>query len=158
MEKILVSACLTGAPVRFDGAGRLVRHRLIEQWRAEGRLIPICPEMAGGLPVPRPPAEIVDGRVIDRTGRDVSAEFAAGAEAALDLARAHHCRFALLKENSPSCGVNFIHDGAFAGVTIAGVGVAARALAAAGVRIFSEDEIDALAAAIAAAEAGSPAG
>ncbi|MEZ5896137.1 MAG: DUF523 domain-containing protein [Parvularculaceae bacterium] len=158
MEKILVSACLTGAPVRYDGADRLVRHRLIEQWRGEGRLVAICPEIAGGLPVPRPPAEIVDGRVVDTTGRDVSAEFAAGAAAALDLARAHHCRFALLKENSPSCGVNFIHDGAFAGVTINGVGVAARALADADVRVFSEHEIDALAAALAAAEAGSPVG
>jgi uncharacterized protein YbbK (DUF523 family) len=152
MEKILVSACLIGAPVRYDGADKLIRHELLEAWRAEGRLVPICPETAGGLPVPRPPAEIAENRVIDNMGCDVTAEFDAGAHAALDLARTHRCRFALLKENSPSCGVNFIYDGSFSGVKRDGVGIAAALLKTNGVKLFSEDEVDALQRAIAACD------
>ena len=153
MEKILVSACLIGAPVRYDGADKLIRAGLLETWRNERRLVPVCPETAGGLPVPRPPAEIMNSRVIDRNGRDVTLEFEAGARAALDLARTHGCRFALLKENSPSCGSNFIYDGSFSGAKLSGAGVSAALLAMNGVRVFSEHEIERLGAAIAATEA-----
>jgi uncharacterized protein YbbK (DUF523 family) len=153
--KILVSACLLGRPVRYDGTAKPVADDALETWRAEGRLIAICPETAGGLAVPRAPAEIAGGetgeavlsgpgRVIDAAGDDVTAFFLAGAEAALALARAHGCRFALLKEGSPSCGANRICDGSFSGRKHRGGGVAAALLRRHGVEVFAETEIDAL--------------
>lgn len=143
-----MSACLLGAPVRHDGGDKLVDDPRIERWRAEGRLAPICPETAGGLPVPRPPSERQGRRVATKAGGDVTEFFERGAAAAVETALREGCRFALLKENSPSCGANFIHDGSFSGRKIVGRGVAAEALAAAGVMVFSERQLDELEAAI----------
>ena len=146
MDKILVSACLLGARVRHDGGHKRVDSEFLARWRDEGRLMPICPEEAGGLSTPRPAAERQGARVIANTGADVTAEFEKGAEAALALAAAHQCRYALLKEASPSCGSSLIHDGNFQGRKIAGEGVTAAVLRAAGIAVFSEKEIEALAA------------
>ena len=77
-ERVLVSACLLGEPVRFDGGSAALDHPLLRRLHAEGRLVAVCPEVAGGLPVPRPPAEIAAGRVLTREGRDVTAPFEAG--------------------------------------------------------------------------------
>src|SRR4051794_27016878 len=102
MERILVSACLLGRPVRYDGTGRRSDDALLTLWRDQGRLVPVCPEMDGGLPVPRPAAEIsggsgddvLDGRaqVLTRDGTDVTAHFVAGARRSLDQARAYGIR------------------------------------------------------------------
>lgn len=148
MDKILASACLLGAPVRHDGGHKRVSDARIEVWRREGRLVPVCPEEAGGLGTPRPASEIMGSRVVASTGADVTSEFERGAKAALDLARRHGCRFALLKENSPSCGVNFVHDGSFSGRKVGGAGVTAALLRAQGVQTFSENDLDALEAAL----------
>ena len=159
MDRILVSACLLGDPVRWDGGSRSLSQGLIPGWQAAGRLVPVCPERAGGLPVPRPRAEIEPGataaqvlggsaRVLDEHGADVSTAFLAGAAAAVDLARAEGCRFALLTEGSPSCGVRAVADGRFAGTRVPGQGVTAAALERAGVRVFSPDEIVLLATAL----------
>ena len=157
MEKILISACLYGQAVRYDGRDNLVDHPALQQWQAEGRLVELCPEVCGGLPIPRPPAEIQpDGRVLTTQGDDVTAAFRAGADRALALCRRHHIRLALLKENSPSCGSHFIYDGQFSGTRVAGQGLTAAALQAAGIRVFSEHQIDQLATALAELEAGSP--
>ncbi|OZI55319.1 purine-nucleoside phosphorylase [Bordetella genomosp. 5] len=164
--RVLVSACLLGRPVRYDGRGAPRVHPVLARWQAEGRVVAICPEMAGGLPTPRPPAEITHGdggarvldglaRVIDITGADVTTPFVNGAQAALDAARQHGVTLAVLKEGSPSCGSGYIYDGSFSGQRLAGQGVTAALLAAAGVRVFSEQEFDAADAAAAEAVAAS---
>lgn len=149
MHRVLVSACLLGRAVRHDGAHKRSDHPVLARWLAEGRVLPVCPETAGGLPVPRPPAEIADGAggarvlsgevpVLDVHGRDVSAAFVDGARHALALARAHGVRVAVLKEGSPSCGSGFVHDGRFRGIRVPGLGVTAALLQQAGVQVFSE--------------------
>ncbi|WJH39160.1 DUF523 domain-containing protein [Aliirhizobium terrae] len=151
--KILISACLLGHAVRYDGKGKPLVHPAIDRWREEGRLVTICPELAGGMSVPRPPAEIENGmtgadvlagraRVVEITGGDVTAQFMAGARQALDFAMAHGCTHALLIDGSPSCGSGFIYDGSFGGRKHAGNGVTAALLENAGIRVFSDRRID----------------
>lgn len=158
--KILVSMCLLGHPVRYDGAARRSAHDALARWQRDGRLVLVCPELAGGLGVPRPPAEIASGasgqrvlagaaRIVDVHGTDLTAQFVCGAQAALALARAHDCRFALLADGSPSCGSRFIHDGNFAGRRHPGAGVTAALLREHGIEVFADTEIDALTARIA---------
>lgn len=146
---ILLSACLLGTPVRFDGAHKQSKDPVLQRWLAEGRVVPLCPEVAGGLPVPRPAAEIECGaggaqvlagsaRVVTQAGDDVTAAFTAGAQQALALVRQHGIRIAVLKEGSPSCGSGVIHDGSFTGTRVTGQGVTAAALREAGVQVFNE--------------------
>jgi uncharacterized protein YbbK (DUF523 family) len=144
MRKVLVSACLLGDAVRYDGRSKAAPHPVLERWLREGRVVKVCPEVAGGLAVPRPPSEIqADGRVVASTGADVTAEFDRGADEALRLAKAHDVACAVLKEGSPSCGSGFIYDGTFTRTALPGqVGVTVRALQAAGVRVFSELQWD----------------
>lgn len=142
MKKILVSACLIGEKVRYDG-GDCRQRGLLEQWQAEGRLVVICPEVCGGLPVPRAPAEIQpDGRVINIEHEDVSEAFERGAKRALALCQQHGIHIAVLKEGSPSCGSAKINNGKFDGTKISGQGVTTRLLEANGIRVFSELEIE----------------
>src|SRR6185369_10118398 len=119
MEKVLVSACLLGEPVRHNGAHKKSEHEILLRWIREGRVVPICPEVAGGLPVPRPAAEMPGGAggakvlageasVMADDGRDVTSYFVDGARRALALAQAHGIRVAVLKEGSPSCGSGYI--------------------------------------------------
>lgn len=144
MDKILVSACLIGEAVRYDG-GSCLQGGVLAQWQEQERLVPHCPEVAGGLPVPRPAAEIQpDGRVITIAGEDVGSAFDEGARAALNLCREHNIRIAILKEGSPSCGVHKINDGSFNRKKISGRGITSRLLEAHGVRVYSEDELDAV--------------
>jgi uncharacterized protein YbbK (DUF523 family) len=143
VRKILVSECLYGGrPVRYDGAELPCADPLLVKWKAEGRLVPVCPEVCGGLAVPRPAAERAGGRVVTEEGADVTAAFERGAEEALRLAGEHDVAFAVLKDGSPSCGVNFVYDGSFSGRRIPGRGVAAELLAASGYRVFPEDEVE----------------
>lgn len=145
MIRILVSACLLGDPVRFDGRAKTVDDPRLARWRAEGRLVPFCPEVEGGLPVPRIPAERqADGLVRDAAGVDRTEAFELGARKALQAALRAGCQAALLKERSPSCGVNEIYDGTFSGQRISGQGVAAGLLREGGLAVFSERELDAL--------------
>lgn len=159
-QKILVSACLLGNPVRYDGVAKTLTHPALEAWRREGRIVSICPELSGGFGVPRLPAEIAQAqageavlagtaRVVDVAGADVTPFFVAGAQAALDLARAHDCRFALLIDGSPSCGSRFIYDGSFSGQRRVGAGVTAALLRQHGIEVFADSEIDALCARLA---------
>lgn len=152
---ILISACLLGRPVRYDGKGKPVSHPAIARWQAEGRLVGFCPEQAGGLPTPRPPAEIEGGmggedviegraRVVENTGRDVSDAFVEGGRQAVEFARANGCAFALLIDGSPSCGSGFIYDGSFSAVRHPGLGVTAALMRRAGISVYSDREIDAL--------------
>ncbi|WP_061240126.1 DUF523 domain-containing protein [Ectopseudomonas composti] len=149
MQKILVSRCLLGHRVRYDG-GAHGPFDLLQQWLGEGRVVALCPEVAGGLPTPRPPAEIhggqggavLDGRlpVLTIDGEDVTTAFVDGAEQALALVREHGIRLALLKARSPSCGNLENYDGSFSGVRVAGEGVTAALLRRAGVQVFNEQQ------------------
>jgi uncharacterized protein YbbK (DUF523 family) len=145
---VLISACLMGAPVRYDGKGKPIDSDTLVVLSSHCTLVPLCPEMAGGFQVPRPPAEIEGGRagddvldgqarVLELGGRDVTALFIAGAEAALAFARERDCRYALLIDGSPSCGSVMIYDGDFAGRKHAGSGVTAALLARHGIEVFT---------------------
>jgi len=165
MQKILVSRCLLGQRVRYDG-GAHGSFTLLERWQQEGRVVPLCPEVAGGLPTPRAPAEIAGGQgaqvldgllpVLTLDGEDVTAAFVDGAEQALALVAQHGIRLALLKARSPSCGNRENYDGSFSGTKVAGEGVTAAALRRAGVQIFSEEELPAAEAALRVLNAQSP--
>lgn len=139
--KILVSACLLGEPLRYDGRDNRLHHPLLTRWHDEGRIVPVCPETAGGLTTPRPPAELRDGRVITREGQDLTAAFERGAERALALCREQGIRVALLAARSPSCGNDRIYDGSFSGTLVGGMGVTARRLREAGVSVFNPEQI-----------------
>lgn len=153
--RILVSACLLGRPVRYNGSAKTMPHPALSAWLRDGRVVAACPELMAGFGVPRPPAEIAggqsgdavlagQGRVVEANGTDVTDAYVTGAEAALALARDHGCRFALLMDGSPSCGSGFIHDGRFAGHRHDGTGVTAALLRRHGIEVFAETEIDAL--------------
>ena len=150
MVRVLVSACLLGERVRYDGADARSGSAILGTWLAEGRLVPFCPEVAGGLGVPRPPAEIqgdggavLDGsaRITTRDGADMTDAFLRGARRALEAATAAGARVAVLKEGSPSCGSGAIHDGTFSGRRRPGQGVTAALLARHGIRVFSDLQI-----------------
>ncbi|WP_052809719.1 DUF523 domain-containing protein [Streptomonospora alba] len=152
--RVLVSACLLGSRVRYDGRAKTVADAIVDRWRAEGRIVAHCPEVAGGLPVPRPPAEIepgadaravLEGRAGIRTpaGEDVTRHFLAGARAALATATEHGVRAALLKESSPSCGLHRVYDGTFTGATTTGPGVTALLLQDHGIAVFAETALEA---------------
>ena len=153
--KLMISACLMGTRCRYDGGAY---DSMVLQNRLEKcTLIPVCPEQLGGLPTPRPPSEIRngrvitrDGRVVSRDGRDVTEAFARGAQEAEKIARACGCECALLKERSPSCGSSIIYDGSFTGKRIPGEGVTTALLRRSGITVFSENQLEELLAWIAA--------
>lgn len=136
---ILVSACLLGTLCRYNGLG--VLDEAVRELMGEANLIPVCPEITGGLSTPRVPAERVGNRVITRTGGDVTEQYRRGAEETLKLARLYGCRLAVLKERSPSCGSGTIYDGTHTGKLTGGDGVTAELLKASGIAVFGESEI-----------------
>jgi len=141
MQKILISSCLLGEKVRFDGKSKKINAKILETWKAENRLIALCPEVAGGLPVPRPAAEIQGKAVRTRLGEDVSKAFAQGAQQALQLCLQNNINLAILKEGSPSCGVNQINDVTFRHLKQPGQGMTTRLLQAHGIQVFSEHQL-----------------
>lgn len=152
MHKILVSSCLLGQPVRYDGQSKCLKNDILTLWLQEKRVVAFCPEVAGGLPTPRPPAEINAAKVVTATGEDVTGEFQLGAEQALALCKAQQIKFALLKESSPSCGRNTIYDGSHKGIKVAGMGLTVEKLVKAGIRVFSEEQLPELVSALATVE------
>ena len=142
MENVLISACLLGLSCRYDGLSKPMEKSLIEQLQKRYHLIPICPEIFGGLPTPRIPAEIqADRRVLRKDGKDITREYQKGAEEALRLATLFDCKLAILKERSPSCGCGIIYDGTFTGSKIKGDGITAALLKQNGIRILGESEL-----------------
>lgn len=155
VEKIIVSSCLLGRPVRYNGTAKLAGNEVLEQWQREGRIVSICPELTAGFAVPRPPAEIalehsgkdvLEGcaNVVESTGLDVTRLYIAGACATLALAREQSCRFALLTDGSPSCGSSFIYNGSFSGQRHSAAGVTASLLREHGIKVFSESQLNEL--------------
>jgi uncharacterized protein YbbK (DUF523 family) len=149
---ILISACLTGERVRYDGARMAVEDPLLGDWIRDRRVIPVCPEQLGGLPVPRSPAEIVGasasgilsgkGEVRTRSGDDITAAFVTGAQRCLAIARQHGVWLAVFKEKSPSCGRRWIYDGSFSKTLTAGRGVATHLLLAHHIPVYSDRELE----------------
>lgn len=150
---VLVSACLLGQAVRYDGQSKAADlSELINQGIA---LIPICPERAGGLPIPRDPCEIapcgsskgvLEGRdrIMSNKGKDCTEQYCRGARFCLAIAKKYHVSFALLKEKSPACGSTLIHSGYFDGTLIKGRGIASELLSQNGIKVFNEQRIDQL--------------
>ncbi len=137
---VLVSACLLGMPCRYDGKSKPCP--AVEALRDRYELIPVCPEVAGGLPTPRLPSEIQGERVRMKDGRDVTQNYQNGALSTLQTAQAHGCTIAVLKEKSPSCGCGMIYDGSFTGTLIAGDGITAALLKQHGILIYGETKIE----------------
>lgn len=154
-RRILISACLVGQPVRYDGQAKPLLARQLDILSGIAHLFPFCPELAGGLPVPRAPAEIAPGgqgedvlagstKILDAEGTDLTAPFVKGAQLAVQFARTNGCHFALLTENSPSCGSYQIYSGHHDGQRRAGMGATTAALRAAGVITYASDQADLL--------------
>lgn len=139
-EPLLVSACLLGICCNHRGASS--PRAAVGELRADFRLIPVCPEVAGGLPVPRPEAELQpDGRVLTVDGGDVTDAYERGAASAVALAARLGATRAVLKARSPSCGTEQVYDGTFSSTLVAGAGRTADALRAAGLAVRSEETL-----------------
>ena len=145
MCNILVSACLIGMNCRYNGEVKENKN-IVELLHRKGvHLVPVCPEQMGGLATPRDPAEIqADGRVVTKTGKDVTREYQRGAEEALKMAELFQSNMAILKERSPSCGYGRVYDGTFSGTLTAGDGITAGLLSNNGIDVFGESELDQL--------------
>ena len=139
MKKILISACLVGDKVRYDGGNNLTPtyKELLQNYE----LVPFCPEVEGGLSIPRVPSEIKKEKVFSKDGKDVTDYFIEGAKKALAICKYLHIEMAVLKDGSPSCGVHEIYDGSFQNKKISGQGITAQLLRENGIKVYSESEI-----------------
>lgn len=136
---ILVSACLLGEACRYDGKSKGVDE--VTALSEKFNLIPVCPEVMGGLSVPRDPCEIIGDRLVSSNGRDCTEQYNKGARIALELARKYNCKYAVLKLKSPSCSVNGVYDGTFSKTLASGMGVTAKLLSQNGITVLGENQI-----------------
>lgn len=144
-QKLFVSACMLGACCRYDGKSKpIIEGCNLELLSSKYEIIPICPEIYGGLPTPRTPSEIVGDRVIMKDGSDVTDNFRRGSECLLNMAHSLGVEIALLKERSPSCGYRFVYDGSFSGRVRQGSGVFAERLSQNGIKVYTEYDLDKL--------------
>ncbi len=151
MVRVLVSACLIGERVRYDGKKMPCNSSILKKWKDDGLIVPFCPEVAGNLPVPRPSAEIIAGtgievlkesaKVFNINGQDITDSFIRGAREALRIVKEMQIKMAVLKDGSPSCGKTRIYDGSFSGLKRPGKGVTTALLEKNGISVFSEKEI-----------------
>lgn len=145
----LISACLCGVNCKYNGLNNY--NEICDKLLASGKAILVCPEQLGGLPTPRIPSEIIgessnilnynNGSVIDENGNDVTPQFVKGAKETLQIAKKLNIKKAILKDGSPSCGVNYIYDGNFNGTKIKGMGLTAQLLKESSIDIISELEL-----------------
>ncbi len=153
MKKFLLSSCLAGENVRYDGGNNRIENEAFRKLVDEGRAVLVCSEVDAGLSAPRRPCEIngegggkavLEGRacVYGDDGQNLTEPFVKGAYMTLDKAREHGCTAAMLKHRSPSCGSTLIYDGSFSGVKISGRGVTAELLVSEGIRLFSEETLE----------------
>lgn len=138
--KIMVSACLLGENCKYDGGNN--RNEMLLRKLAGHEIIPVCPEVAGGLPVPRIPVEILNGKAVNREGLNVDSAFRLGAEKALEITQREKPDLVILQSRSPSCGVNEIYDGTFSGKRIPGHGIFAGMAIDAGFRVVDVENLD----------------
>ena len=140
--KILISACLLGQNVKYDGTNNsIVENPFIKKLLNLDILIAICPEVLSGLPTPRVPVEIKNSKAIDKDGNDKTKNFFLGASKITQIALENGVKIAIMKAKSPSCGKGKIYDGTFTKSLIDGSGIAVEALEKAGVSVFREDEL-----------------
>lgn len=154
MQNILVSACLVGNKVRYDGKALPIDSEILKHWQTEERIVAFCPEVSGGLPIPRIPAEIVGGdgdavlsgkaAVTAKNGKNVTVNFVKGAQLALSICKEKNIKMAILSEASPSCGGSMIYNGTFSNIKVPGVGVTTALLRKHGISVFSQYEINAV--------------
>lgn len=154
-EKILISACLIGFKVRYNGSDKPISSELLHRWQAEGRLVVHCPELAAGLLLPRLPAEISGGQgidvlegqasVVENDGSNVTQHYLLAAHLALQTAQENNCRFAIMADRSPTCGSQQIYDGSFQGKAVNGAGIAVALLRRHGIEVFTEYQLPDLA-------------
>ena len=152
MKKVLVSACLLGSKVRYDGQSLSTANSILKEWVDEGRVISICPEVSSEMSIPRPPAEINGGdgydvlsgkiSVVENNGNIVTENFLRGANNALTLCQANEIDVAVLAEFSPSCGSSSIYNGDFSGTKTHGAGVTAALLTNNGIKVFSQHQLN----------------
>ena len=140
--KILVSSCLLGTPCRYDA--KSVPCDAVRNLSEKYELIPVCPEVLGGLSTPRAASEIIGDKVINKNGEDVTKEYLDGAKKALEIANENGCKIAILKEKSPSCGKGRIYDGSFSKTLTCGNGVTAELFLKKGIMVYTENETDKL--------------
>jgi len=136
---VLISACLIGVNCRYSGDSTSIKEA--EELKNRYNLIPVCPEILGGMTTPREPAEKKDGKVITRTGEDVTKYYERGAKEVLHLAKFFDCKYAILKERSPSCGFGEVYDGTFSKVIIKGNGILAELLEKNGIVVLGESQV-----------------
>ena len=132
--KIAVSACLLGENCKYNGGNNYSEK--VSEYIKGHEVVPVCPEVLGGLPIPRESAEIVNGKVSHKDGTSVDKEFRRGAETALKIIKEQQVDFVILQSRSPSCGVNTIYDGSFSGKIISGQGVFADLLQKNGIKVI----------------------
>ena len=154
MAKILVSACLLGFKVRYNGSCIDIENKTFKDFVSHHKITSFCPEVSSGLSIPRDPSEIIGGngydvlsgsaKVITKKGDDVTAFFLSGAENALYKCRKEGISLAVLSERSPSCGSSLIYDGSFTGLKKEGLGVTAALLEKSGIKVFSQYNISCL--------------
>ena len=132
MQNVLISACLLGVDCKYNGSNNKLDDKIIHSLKEKYNLIPVCPEIMGGMPTPRNPVEISE---------EFTKEFEKGSEEVVKLAKLYDATIAILKENSPSCGSNYIYDGTFNHQKIKGMGIAAHKLSKENIKLFSEENV-----------------
>ncbi|MDE7264173.1 MAG: DUF523 domain-containing protein [Anaeroplasmataceae bacterium] len=141
-EKLLISACLCGKNTKYNGGNNLISN--LDKIKERYELYLVCPEVMGGLTIPRNPSEILGSLVLSNQNIDVTKEYHHGAEQALKIVLKNKIKKALLKESSPSCGSHFVYDGTFTGKKINGEGITVQLLKQHNIEIFSENQIEEL--------------
>lgn len=137
--KILVSACLIGKNCKYNG-GNNYNQNVMDYIKGH-EVVSVCPEVMAGLGAPRDSAELVDGVVRTKTGRDIDSEFRYGVSLAMEYAKKENIDLAILQSRSPTCGVNQIYDGSFQGKLIQGKGIFAAALEDAGYQVMDAEDL-----------------
>jgi len=144
-KKILISACLLGENVKYDGNNNDVSYNsIIKTLIEKNLLLPVCPEVLGGLSIPRTPVELTNAKAINKDGIDQTKEFKKGAKESLHVALKYDIKIAIMKSKSPSCGSDFIYDGTFSKKLIKGDGLTVEILKKNGIKVFNEEELDTL--------------
>ncbi len=138
METVMISACLVGDKVRYDGKGKY--NPLVKEILAKYELLPLCPEVMGGLSIPRDPSEIIGDRVLTKKYKDVTKNYQDGANACVNPITFKHCTKAILQDRSPACGVHKIHNGKFDGEIIDGEGILTKKLTSLGIECYTIEE------------------
>lgn len=144
-EKLLISSCLCGKDVKYNGGNNLLNR--LNELQKKFEFIEVCPEVLGGLSIPRLPCEIIKQNPLEvknKNGLDLTQNFIKGAKETLDIVLNNQITIALMKSNSPSCGNNKIYDGNFDGTLVDGMGVTVELLKKHNIRVFNEKEIDEL--------------